>query len=99
MSVDPDPSHRSIAPATAAELRAVLKLAPDAGDLEVLREVIACRRLTDGALEVGFSKFFAEAVASGYAEVTEREQWADLFYRDPDTTREFLTQNYWRTTA
>ena len=66
---------------------------PDAEDHEVLREVVACRRLTDGALEVGFVKVFAEAVASGHAEASDREHWSDLYYRDPDTMREVLREH------
>ncbi len=98
MSVDRHPSARGIGSATAAEIRTALELAADAEDHEVLREVVACRRLTDGALEVGFVKVFAEAVASGHAEASDREHWSDLFYRDPTTMRDVLARN-WSSTA
>lgn len=91
-------STHALAPATIAELRKLLQLQADAEDEHFLAAVSNLRRLTDAALEIGFSRTFTEAVAEGRADPLEREFWAERFYRDPDTAREDLARD-WRNTA
>lgn len=86
------PAPSGLSPDASAQLRRLLNLAPDAGDDAIVAAVIHQLRLTEAALEVGFTKDFNEAVYRGRAEFADRDQWAELFYRDPDTTREFLAQ-------
>lgn len=85
---------QGLSPDATAQLRRLLKLAPNADDDAVLRSVTVALRLTDAALEVGFTKAFNEAVAGGRVDVGDRDHWAECFYENPDTTREFLAQKW-----
>jgi len=84
-----------IAPGAAIELRALLRIPPDADDQHVVHAVFNALQLRDAALDAGFTKTFTEALLSGRAKEADRAFWSDRFYRDPDTTREDLA-HYWR---